>query len=63
MMSLCATPLRIVDLSSSLVNVPIEVLNELAARSIEGGEPVWFGCDVGKHFHREMHVMDLGMGR
>ncbi|SPR01638.1 bleomycin hydrolase [Plasmodiophora brassicae] len=43
------------------INVPIEVLNELAARSIEGGEPVWFGCDVGKHFHREMHVMDLGI--
>jgi len=41
------------------INQPINVLKELAAKSIQSGEPVWFGCDVGKHFHLKKGFMDL----
>ncbi len=34
----------------TFVNLPIEELKKLAAKSIVAGEPVWFGCDVGKEF-------------
>ena len=27
--------------------------------SIKDDSPVWFGCDVGKHFHRSLGVMDM----
>jgi bleomycin hydrolase len=30
------------------LNVDIQVIKDIAAATIEGGEPVWFGCDVGK---------------
>ena len=30
------------------LNVDMSVIKDIAARTIEGGEPVWFGCDVGK---------------
>jgi len=32
------------------VNLPINELKNLAKNSIINGEPVWFGCDVGKEF-------------
>eukprot|EP00474_Spongospora_subterranea_P009274 CRZ09732.1 hypothetical protein [Spongospora subterranea] len=41
------------------VNVPIDELSKYAAKTIAGGDPVWFGCDVGKHFSRDLHIMDL----
>lgn len=40
------------------VNAPIEVLKEAAIASIKDGEPVWFGCDVGKMLEREAGIMD-----
>lgn len=40
------------------VNAPIEALKEAAVQSIKDGEPVWFGCDVGKMLDREAGIMD-----
>nr|XP_014346067.1 PREDICTED: bleomycin hydrolase [Latimeria chalumnae] len=39
-------------------NQPIDVLKNVAAASIKGGEAVWFGCDVGKHFHGKLGIND-----
>ena len=43
------------------VNLEIDQLKRFAARSIKNDEPVWFGCDVGKHFHRDLGVMDMDL--
>lgn len=40
------------------VNAPIEALKEAAIASIKDGEPVWFGCDVGKMLDRKAGIMD-----
>eukprot|EP00808_Paulinella_micropora_P016437 g75878.t1 len=40
------------------LNVPIEVMKEETRRELESGRAVWFGCDVGKFFHREKQIMD-----
>ncbi|EDO47525.1 predicted protein [Nematostella vectensis] len=42
-------------------NQPIEVLKYLAAASLRANEPVWFGCDVGKHFERKFSALDLNI--
>jgi bleomycin hydrolase len=41
------------------VNVPLDVLKAATAGMIKDGKPVWFGCDVGKMFDRELGLMDL----
>lgn len=41
------------------LNLPIEAMKEAAIKSIKAGEPVWFGCDVGKLSEREIGIMDL----
>ena len=43
----------------SYANVEIDVMKRAAAKSIKGGEAVWFGCDVAKMFHRDLGVMDM----
>ncbi|SFC54747.1 bleomycin hydrolase [Alkalibacterium subtropicum] len=40
------------------VNAPVEALKKAAVKSIKDGEPVWFGCDVGKMLDREAGIMD-----
>ena len=40
------------------INAPIEALKEAAIKSIQAGEPVWFGCDVGKMSDRQLGIMD-----
>ena len=30
-------------------------------RAIKNNEAVWFGCDVGKMFHRDLGVMDMDL--
>jgi bleomycin hydrolase len=35
------------------VNAPVATMKKLAADSIAAGEPVWFGCDVGKQMQRD----------
>ena len=39
------------------LNVPIQELKKAAIKSIKSDEAVWFGCDVGKMFHRDLGVM------
>ena len=41
------------------VNLPIEELKKAAIAQMQQGEPVWFGCDVGKSSEREQGLMDL----
>ncbi|MBU36727.1 MAG: aminopeptidase [Candidatus Marinimicrobia bacterium] len=41
------------------LNLPSKRLQETAVVSIQNDDPVWFGCDVGKHFHRNLGVMDM----
>lgn len=40
------------------LNVDVPLLKELAARTIQGGEPVWFGCDVAKMMSDEYGIWD-----
>lgn len=41
------------------LNVPIDVLKQVAVASIKDGHPVWFGCDVGKNLLGKEGIMDL----
>ena len=40
------------------LNVEIDVMKQLAIDALEGGEPVWFGCDVGQMFRRDIGLWD-----
>jgi len=40
------------------LNVPIDVMKKASIASIKDNNPVWFGCDVGKFFHRDIGIMD-----
>jgi bleomycin hydrolase len=40
------------------LNVDIETMKRIAQRTIEDGEPVWFGCDVGKMMRRDLGIWD-----
>ena len=40
------------------LNVSIDEMKKAAIKSIKDNEAVWFGCDVGKMFHRDLGVMD-----
>uniref|UniRef100_A0A672I6G7 Bleomycin hydrolase n=1 Tax=Salarias fasciatus TaxID=181472 RepID=A0A672I6G7_SALFA len=42
-------------------NQPIQLLKKAAADSIKDGEAVWFGCDVGKHFHGKLGINDMNV--
>ncbi len=41
------------------LNLPVEDLKKAAIAQMKDGQPVWFGCDVGKCSLREGGVMDL----
>jgi len=43
------------------LNVDMSVIKDIAARTIQGGEPVWFGCDVGKMMSNDYAVWDAGL--
>ncbi len=40
------------------LNVDISLIKDLACRAIESGEPVWFGCDVGKMMSNDYALWD-----
>ncbi|MBC8514889.1 C1 family peptidase [bacterium] len=42
-------------------NVSLDTMKKAAIASIQAGEAVWFGCDVGKRFHRDLGVMDTDL--
>lgn len=41
------------------LNVDIGLMKQIARRTIEDGEPVWFGCDTSKMMRRDMGIWDL----
>ena len=43
------------------LNVDMSVIKDIAARTIEGGEPVWFGCDVAKMMRLDVGVWDAAL--
>ncbi len=43
------------------LNIDIETMKAAAAKQITDGEPVWFGCDVGKMSSRESGILDPDM--
>ena len=43
------------------LNVSIPEMKRAAMKSIKENEAVWFGCDVGKMFHRDLGVMFNGL--
>jgi bleomycin hydrolase len=40
------------------LNVEMELMKRIARQTLEAGEPVWFGCDVGKQMRRDLGLMD-----
>lgn len=40
------------------LNVDLDTMKRAAVEQIKSGEPVWFGCDVGKFMDRDLGVMD-----
>jgi bleomycin hydrolase len=40
------------------LNVAMPLIKQIAQRTLEVGEPVWFGCDVGKQMRRDLGLMD-----
>jgi len=42
-------------------NQKVDKLAELASKSIQAGEAVWFGCDVSKFFSRKKGFLDLDL--
>jgi bleomycin hydrolase len=40
------------------LNVEMPLMKQIAAQAMQGGEPVWFGCDVGKMMSSEYGVWD-----
>ncbi len=44
--------------SVKYLNIEIEQMKALAQRALVGGEPVWFGCDVGKQMERKRGIWD-----
>lgn len=40
------------------LNVEVPLMKEIAARKLLSGEPVWFGCDVGKMMSTEYGIWD-----
>jgi bleomycin hydrolase len=47
--------------SVEYLNVELSTMKEAAVRQLQSGEPVWFGCDVGKYLDRDLGVMDLDL--
>jgi bleomycin hydrolase len=43
------------------LNVDMSVIKDIAARAIQGGEPVWFGCDVSKMMSNDFAIWDAGL--
>lgn len=43
------------------LNVSLAVMKEAAIAMLKDGKPVWFGCDVGKWFDRDMGLSDMDL--
>ncbi|HEX9066056.1 MAG TPA: C1 family peptidase [Streptosporangiaceae bacterium] len=43
------------------LNVSMPTMKQIAAKVLEGGEPVWFGCDVGQMMSNEYGIWDANL--
>jgi bleomycin hydrolase len=43
------------------LNVDMSVIKDIASQALQQGEPVWFGCDVGKMMSNEYGVWDASL--
>lgn len=43
------------------LNIDVELMKRIARETIVGGEPVWFGCDVGKMMRRDLGIWDKNL--
>ena len=43
------------------LNVDMALIKDIAAQALQRGEPVWFGCDVGKMMSNEYGVWDANL--
>ncbi|MCH2153176.1 MAG: C1 family peptidase [Phycisphaerales bacterium] len=43
------------------LNVDMDVIRDTTAAVLQDGEPVWFGCDVGKMFRRDIGIWDTNL--
>ncbi|MGW5363674.1 aminopeptidase C [Actinopolymorpha pittospori] len=43
------------------LNVDVALMKRLAKQTIMAGEPVWFGCDVGKMMRRDIGIWDADL--
>ena len=43
------------------LNVEIDVMKQVAMKTVMDGEPVWFGCDVGKMMRRDLGIWDASL--
>jgi bleomycin hydrolase len=43
------------------LNVEMAVIKDIAAQTLQRGEPVWFGCDVGKMMSKHYAVWDANL--
>jgi bleomycin hydrolase len=43
------------------LNVDMSVIKDIAAKTLQGGEPVWFGCDVGKMMSSDYAIWDASL--
>lgn len=43
------------------LNVSLEVMKQAAIGMLKDGKPVWFGCDVGKWFDRDLGLSDMDL--
>jgi len=43
------------------LNVETDLMKEIAVKTLQDGEPVWFGCDVGKMMQRDLGLWDANL--
>jgi bleomycin hydrolase len=43
------------------LNIDMSLLKDITARTLENGEPVWFGCDVGKMMSNDFGIWDVNL--
>ena len=43
------------------LNTPLDMFKQAAVDMLVAGEPVWFGCDVGKFEERDLGILDPGI--
>ncbi len=43
------------------LNVDMQLIKDIAARTLQAGEPVWFGCDVGKMMSTDYGIWDAAL--